>query len=242
MLVITFDIDWAPDFAIDAVADELRSAGVRATWFVTHASPAVDRLRENADLFELGVHPNFFPQSSHGDSVDEVLDHVKRLVPEARSLRSHGLFHSSRVLAALAKDPQLEVDSSVFLPGHPHLRPVPLRLGGGSITRVPYFWTEEYEMEQEHPDWSLTPILPGEGLKVLDFHPIHVFLNSADATPYSELKASTSYLPDVDPALAERQVNPGPGTRAVFDQAVDHLRRQGQSATLVDVVHEHAPA
>jgi hypothetical protein len=240
VLVITFDIDWAPDFAIDAVAEELRSAGVRATWFVTHASPAVDRLRESPDLFELGVHPNFFPQSSHGDSVGEVLDHVKRLVPEARSVRSHGLYHSSRVLAAIARDQELEVDSSVFLPGHLHLRPVTLRLGGGSITRVPYFWTEEYELEQERPDWSLAPILPGDGLKVLDFHPIHVFLNSADGAPYRALKASTPYLPDVDVALAESIVNPGPGTRTVFDQAVEHLRREGRSATLLDVAREHA--
>lgn len=35
--VITLDIDWAPDFVIDAVAEQLVQAGVWATWFVTHA-------------------------------------------------------------------------------------------------------------------------------------------------------------------------------------------------------------
>ncbi len=240
MLVITFDIDWAPDFAIDACAAQLRSAGVRATWFVTHASPAVDRLRESPDLFELGIHPNFFEQSSHGDSIDEVLDHVKGLVPEARSVRSHGLYHSSRVNAAIARDEQLEVDSSVFLPGHLHLRPVPHQLAAGTITRIPYFWSEEYDFELDDPAWSLDPILPGEGLKVLDFHPIHVFLNSADTGPYRAVKALTPYLPDADVALAERAVNPAPGTRTVFDQAVEHLQREGRSAKLVDVAREYA--
>jgi hypothetical protein len=235
VLVVTFDIDWAPDFAIDAAAAQLRAAGVRATWFVTHASPAVDRLRESPDLFELGIHPNFFAHSSHGDSLEEVLDHVKRLVPEARSIRSHGLYHSSRVLAAIARDDRLEVDSSIFLPGHPHLRPVPLRLGGHSITRIPYFWSEEYEWELERPNWSLDPIVAGEGLKVLNFHPIHVFLNSADGAPYQALKAAAPSLPDVDVALAQSKVNPGSGTRTLFDRAVDHLRREGTSRTLVDV-------
>jgi hypothetical protein len=242
MLVITFDIDWAPDFAIDAVAAQLVDAGVRATWFVTHASPAVDRLRERPDLFELGIHPNFFAGSSHGDSIAAVLDHVMGLVPEARSVRTHGLCFSSRVMAALAGDPRLEVDSSVFLPGHPHLRPVTHRAAAGSIVRVPYYWSEEYDFELADPAWSLDPILDGDGLKVLDFHPIHVFLNSADAGPYRALKAAAPQLPDADPAAAERAVNPGPGTRMVFDQAVERLRRDGRSATLIDVAREHAVA
>ncbi|HET7110393.1 MAG TPA: hypothetical protein VFI41_05940, partial [Gemmatimonadales bacterium] len=33
----TLDVDWAPDCVIDHVAEELRQAGVPATWFVTHA-------------------------------------------------------------------------------------------------------------------------------------------------------------------------------------------------------------
>ncbi len=63
---ITLDVDWAPDFMIDAAAQALVDREVKATWFVTHASPAVERLREHPDLFELGIHPNFLAGSSHG--------------------------------------------------------------------------------------------------------------------------------------------------------------------------------
>ena len=45
--VITLDIDWAPDYAIDFAAGLLIEAQVRATWFVTHDSPAVERLRQH---------------------------------------------------------------------------------------------------------------------------------------------------------------------------------------------------
>lgn len=41
--LITIDVDWAPDFAIDPVANALLDAGVSATWFITHASPAIVR-------------------------------------------------------------------------------------------------------------------------------------------------------------------------------------------------------
>lgn len=235
MLAITLDVDWAPDFAIEAAAARLRDAGVCATWFVTHASPAVDRLRERPDLFELGVHPNFFPASSHGDSLDEVLAHVKALVPEALSVRPHGLYQSSRVLAAIARDERLRVDASLFLPGHPHLRPVRQWLLGTSITRIPYFWSEDHEMGRDEPAWSLEPLLADDGLKVLNFHPIHVFLNSADEAPYRALQASSRSLLDADQAVAERHVHGGAGTLTVFEQAVEHLRRAGTSKTLAQI-------
>ena len=65
-VVLTLDTDWAPDFVIDFVAKQLVAYQVRATWFVTHASPAVERLSQHSDLFELGIHPNFLPGSTHG--------------------------------------------------------------------------------------------------------------------------------------------------------------------------------
>ena len=37
--LITVDIDWAPDIAIAETAKYLIENEVKATWFVTHASP-----------------------------------------------------------------------------------------------------------------------------------------------------------------------------------------------------------
>jgi hypothetical protein len=233
MLAITLDIDWAPDFAIDAIADRLRSAGVKATWFVTHASPAVDRLRATPELFELGVHPNFFAGSSHGDSLDGVLAHVKALVPEAQSLRSHGLYQSSRLLGAIARDDRLRYDVSLFLPGHPHLRPVTLRLLGSAVTRVPYFWSEDHEMEQPTPAWSLAPLLAGGGLKVLNFHPMLVYLNAAGADAYRSLAGAS--LQHLDASAADEHDNRGPGAGTVFEEAIAHLRQAGESKTIAEI-------
>lgn len=43
--LLTLDIDWAPDFIIDEVVSILVKNNVKATWFITHNSPAIDRLR-----------------------------------------------------------------------------------------------------------------------------------------------------------------------------------------------------
>src|ERR1017187_7044133 len=97
-VALTLDIDWAPDFVIDFAADLLIRRRVKATWFVTHSSPAVDRLRDHPELFELGIHPNFLPGSSQGKTVAEVLSFCRACVPEARSMRTHALVQSSGLL------------------------------------------------------------------------------------------------------------------------------------------------
>ena len=79
MNIITFDIDWAPDFMIQNIMDQLEAAGVKSTWFITNDTPALERMRQFPDLYELGIHPNFLPGSSHGSSVDEVLNNLMDL-------------------------------------------------------------------------------------------------------------------------------------------------------------------
>lgn len=57
-LYLTFDIDWACDGVLADTIDLVEEADVCATWFVTHDTPLLKRLRENPK-FELGIHPNF---------------------------------------------------------------------------------------------------------------------------------------------------------------------------------------
>jgi len=116
---LTFDVDWAHDAVVNHSIDLVERAGVAATWFVTHATPALNRLRENP-LFELGIHPNFLPllmtgDRAKGDTAEEVLDRLMAVVPEARSVRSHSLVQSGRLLQ-LFRDKGLTHDANTFVP------------------------------------------------------------------------------------------------------------------------------
>jgi hypothetical protein len=234
--VVTFDIDWAPDFVIDWVAHHLVSQQIHATWFVTHASPAVDRLRKYPDIFELGIHPNLLPGSTHGHTPEAVLDHCMSVVPEARSLRTHGLLQSSSLLKLIVARTPITTDVSLCLPYTPYLRPVDHNWKHGSLLRIPYFWEDDFEMERLPPCWQLeSKLAVGDGLKVFNFHPIHVYLNSADMAGYEMLKRRAPDLRSATPGDIDRFVHAGVGTRTLFYQVLEYLGKSGDSLCIRDL-------
>jgi hypothetical protein len=226
-VAITLDVDWAPDFIIDHAARLLVEHGVKATWFITHASPAVSRLREHPTLFELGIHPNFLPGSTHGDTVAAVLAHCFELVPDARSVRTHALYQSASILRALVNEHRLTTDLSLFLPRMPGIQPVEFRVDGRTLLRVPYLWEDSLEIEHEAPRFELGELLAGGGgLKILNFHPTHVFLNSRTTAAYAQLKLRAPRLSDLTEEVAQGCITEGPGTQTMFRQALEHLAKR----------------
>ncbi|MCC7052650.1 MAG: hypothetical protein IT355_05245 [Gemmatimonadaceae bacterium] len=240
-LLITLDVDWAPDHVIDAVAGQLAAAGVRATWFITHASPAVERLRERGDLFELGIHPNFMPGSTHGATVDAVLAHCLALVPEARVMRTHGLVSSSRLLDEVLARSEIRIDSSLLLRRHPNLGVVEQPFPHGVLARVPIWWEDDVEQLAVDPLWDVSAP-GGGGLRVLNFHPVHVALNGATAAPYAALKAAWPVLADAPAEAFTRHRATGDGPATAFTRALATLQAAAGGRTLGMLVPDTAPA
>ncbi|MBV7331999.1 hypothetical protein KFU94_27975 [Chloroflexi bacterium TSY] len=234
--IITLDIDWAPDFVIDFVADVLRQHGVRATWFVTHASAAIERLRENAELFELGIHPNFLTNSTHGTTPTEVLSHCMSLVPKATSMRTHSLYQSSPLLANVLESTSIHVDVSLFLPRAAHLQPVEYIWQEKTLLRIPFYWEDDFEMERQDTNWRLDSYcISGSGMKVFNFHPIHIYLNSADMKPYQALKKECPQLQHATPDVVNKHIYHGIGTRSIFIDINQHLTTCARSYCIRDV-------
>jgi hypothetical protein len=240
-IVLTLDIDWAPDFVVDDVAGILIQAGVKSTWFVTHASPAVDRLKSRPDLFELGMHPNFFPKSSHGDTHAAVFSYCRALVPEARTMRTHGLVQSTPLLD-MAIDRGVEIDVSLYTPHSESVAPLDHWREGKRLWRIPYVWEDDFEMDRPQPMWSIAPLAVRKGIQMLDFHPIHVWLNGADMAPYRTLKERCPRLLDAkrEDAADLRRDRAGPG--AMFRDAVGYLARLGRTSFVRDIPPALVPA
>ena len=237
-VAITLDTDWAPECCIDDVASMLIASQVRATWFVTHDSPAIDRLRNHPELFELGLHPNFFPGSSHGATEAAVLAHCARLVPDATAIRMHGLLQSSRLLTTIRAETGVRVDASLLLRLHPGLEPSSLPLSSGPLIRVPFWWEDDLEMLAPVPAWSLLPRFDAgvAGLKVLNFHPVHVAMDAATMEGYERLKARVTDLSQAsaaDVANASRGAVRGAGS--AFREAVQWLSARGGGATISEL-------
>jgi Polysaccharide deacetylase len=234
--MITFDVDWAPDFVIDFVATRLIETGIRATWFVTHASSAIERLREHPDLFELGIHPNFLPHSTHGSTPVGVLRHCMDLVPEAVSIRTHSLVQSTPLLAMILEQTPITFDVSLFLPHVSSLQPFRYHWAQRCLLRVPYFWEDDLEMERPAPQWEVRSLLADNGgLKVFNFHPIHVYLNSSSMDAYVELRTQVRSLAQATRADIDRYRQPGSGTKSCFEDLLRSVARSRRSQRICDL-------
>lgn len=211
---ISIDLDWAPDCAIDLTADILRRAGARATWLVTHDSPAVRRLAEEPDLFELGLHPNFMSGSTHGDTPEAVLDGLLDIVPGASAMRSHGLCMSARLLD-LAASRGIRTEASIFLPGAPGLAPVPYDTRHGRLMRLPTYWSDDYALRTGDHEPARHEAVPG--MKIMCFHPVHVALNSVSGTGYAAFRRAHP-APAAGCAELDRFAEDGRGTTYMFEK------------------------
>ncbi|MEM7125483.1 MAG: hypothetical protein AAF702_04100 [Chloroflexota bacterium] len=234
--IITLDIDWAPDFVIDFVADILREHQVRATWFVTHASAAIERLRKTPELFELGIHPNFLANSTHGSTIPDVLQHCMSLVPEARCMRTHSLYQSSPLLANVLRYTPIRMDVSLFLPRAKSLQPIEHIWCGETLRRAPFYWEDDFEMGRPDACWQVEPYLTSDdGLKIFNFHPIHIYLNSADMLPYQALKRDCHHLLSATLTHVDKHVQDGTGSRTIFLQLAQYLAIQRTSYCIRDI-------
>ena len=223
--LITLDVDWVPDFVIDWVAEILIEHGVCATWFLTNKSIFLEQLDINTP-FELGIHPNFLPGSSQGDSPDEVLEYCMNLLPDARSMRTHALVQSTQLLAKVISQTPVANDVSLLLPHATGLQPVLFNWQGKELIRIPYFWEDDIEMERSHPIWELQKMKENfnhNGIEIYNFHPIHIYLNSDTMVAYNQLKLRAGGISSVQRNDFDGLINPGKGTRSMFLELVKFL-------------------
>lgn len=218
--ILTFDTDWAPDYTIDYVSEKLQKLKIKATWFITHESPAIQRLKENS-LFEIGIHPNFYSNSTQGKDIDEILKNLKRIAPNAKSIRTHGLLQSTEILLKFHKY-GIETDVSILLNNEESLKPhhsKPFK-----ILRIPYYWEDDVEMMYESNWENVDNHFSVQGLKIFDFHPIHIFLNSDSMEKYNELK--TQGYPKISKEKLLEFRNKNVGTDTFFEQFIEKLSRK----------------
>lgn len=239
LFAVTLDLDWAPDCAVDFVADLLAARGVRATWFITHDSPAVRRLFSRKDLFEFGLHPNFLPGSTQGADEREIMENLGALMPGAKIIRTHGLFQSSRLLERMVRDYGITTDVSLFLPGAAHLAPHRIHFDYKipALLRIPYFWEDDIELFNPGPRWDFEE--PGyhvRGLKIFNFHPLFVYINFSDMDRYNTLKKTGPLNGLSDAQLRPFLCRERPGPLALFHHLCDFIaEEQKQSMTISEI-------
>lgn len=190
--ILSFDVDWAADEMVDLCLDLVSQAGISATFFVTHSSPVLSRLKE-AENIELGIHPNFDPlflQEEGALDADEVVGNLKSIVPQASVVRSHSMTHSGRILQLFQKH-GFKHTSHFFLNRQKGIQP--LRHINGLVECPVYFADDGwlYQLDENTADskeLEATLSLDSDSLRVFNFHPIHIALNTPGFGYYSKAK------------------------------------------------------
>lgn len=191
-VLLTIDTDWAPDYVIEDLHTLWNRFPVPVLVFATNQSTALDDWAADG-LVEIGIHPNFDAGSSHGGAIDSILDHLLSIFPQARACRTHGNMVSTNILIALCRQKVIEYDFSLFAPIQPNLSPHIYSYLGSEVLRIPYNWEDSYVTAQTASNllWSNEQLWStSSSLQVLNFHPIHTFLNTSRYSDYIGLKKS----------------------------------------------------
>jgi hypothetical protein len=216
-IFLTFDVDWACDEIFLDTIEIIEAAGVSATFFATHDTPLLTRLRKNP-LFEIGIHPNFneilrgTPKIG-GMSAAEVVDTLALIVPEACSLRSHSLSWGD-VISQAVRSVGISTVSNFLIPEQSGtiLKPYADWYG---LVHAPYFYQDSACFFFQKNS-SMYQLANREGLKVFNFHPMHIYLNSERQGRYEELRPFVR-----EPSHLLKHRYDGEGTRSSLLQLLE---------------------
>jgi len=228
MIAITVDTEWAPNPVLEDTLSLLDRYDVPATLFST--ADAVDSIGEH----ERAIHPNFFDSEDHERVLTELLDRF----PEARGLRSHGLFVYTN-LRDHYTELGLEYESNYLAYRQSKLSP--FWMPDGTV-QVPVYWMDDQWLRnRQHELPPIESLLDPPGLKVFDFHPPHVAYNTPSTAYYEQHKGEYyEETADLKSVRADRT-----GVRDLFVEilrTIDEEDRQAETlATIVEGYRENHP-
>lgn len=239
-LAVTVDLDWACEPAIEDLLERLREERVPVTVFASHRSRYVEG---RMDELEVGLHPYFAADSSHGATVEEVVRRVVSFPHNLPAFRCHRFAVSNQSREALWAA-GLRISSNTCT----DLDVVPPFYDRFRLLEVPIYLEDGGYLYQRYPlevGERIASALAAPGAKVLLLHPMHFALN----TPRFE------YMADIKRSVTREAWNgmtrerlcalrfQGRGIRNFTLDLLAHARRAGAALTTIGALaRAHAAA
>lgn len=186
-MIVTIDIDWACEPAIEEVLSFLEDKKIMPTVFSTHNSPIIEQIMDKIDV---GLHPYFGFNSSHGSTITEVVKYVTGLPHNLAAFRCHrfAICNASKqamVEAGMLLSSNVCTDLEII---------APFRDRSGLI-EVPIFLEDGGYLLRKHPiklDKKLENLILLQEIKVLSIDPMHFALNTPNFSYMHAIKQSIS--------------------------------------------------
>ena len=186
--ILTLDTDWAIDPVLEYCYNIIKRYKIKASIFLTNETKVLKEIKQNP-LIEVGMHPNFNKIfNGEPDTVENILKKIKKVAKKSEILRSHCLTTSASWYP-LYKKYGIKYTSNFSMIGHSNISPI-VKVNG--IIECPIFFADDAFL-LVHGKFSSKGIKRelmknNSGLRVLLFHPIHVFLNSKSLSAYEKIK------------------------------------------------------
>lgn len=230
-VVLSFDIDFVPDFMLESLVDRIEAAGVGATFFVTHPTPVLSRIAQNP-RFELGIHPYASPKSTQGDGLPDITDRLISICTDAGapresivSSRFHRLQFAYRDLAVLAHR-GIRHDCSSMRFNTPYV--LPAHQPDLNMSLMGYTWEDGTCEASPLPVRAASIDLTTPGLKILTMHPLNIYLNGPTAEHrLSFLSSLEGPLTSCSKAAADPHRLSGDGASTALDEVLELISEQG---------------
>lgn len=223
-VAITIDIEWAPDALIENCLDMLNESKIKATFFATHDHET------DLSRHEIAIHPNML--------LNTWKEEVKKLIksyPDAKGARFHSLWISAKIYEYLG-DCGIEYSSNYYMYNQANICPF---MSFNYIVEIPIFFMDNlhiifHENSAKRDLFSISKLnLKSPGIKVFDFHPIHLYLNTENLGRYE--KAKKYYH---NPKKLIDFKNNGIGTKNLFIELLEYIKQNKIKTYTLEQIHE----
>jgi hypothetical protein len=202
---ICVDADWAHPRVTQYVLEYFERSRIKFTFFATD-----NQVAPNSSLCELAWHPNF----ERGTCAAE-LDQLVALFPGVKGLRPHRLNWGDCDDQSLSPY-KIKWVSSVYMKDL--WRPV----FRSHIVEIPISWGDNWWfLKRLAPAWQAIQS-DASGIYVINFHPIHVLLNTETLEQY---EAAKTYYQDPDVLLEKFRSPNANGVERMFKTVLKEARR-----------------
>ena len=207
-IVVTSDVDWASEYCISSFVECMLTFKIKPLLFVTHESKLIQQYLKEKKI-SVGIHPNFFKGSDHGEKIDEVIKNVLKLAATSKISRSHRFKDSNVIQNCLVKN-KILYDSNKLEYLTSNLTP---SLLDSKIVRFPVFWSDGFEMRQpEISRWNILKLekkFSTNGLKIINIHPFNFTLNFSNVFQYNQMKHMTKKINRSNISIYRNKINFG---------------------------------
>ncbi len=190
IICITLDLDWASEDCLKNSLSLLEDYGLSSTYFLTHPSKIMsDKIRKGE--IHAGIHPNFLKNSTQGKNIDDVLDYLIKILPEADCFRVHKYFDNNDITDKMVQR-GFKYDSNLCTKMD-LVEPFYHRSG---LIRFPiYFEDGAYLLHKNNLLFKEMKrnFFSRPGLYVFNLHPMHLALNSPTYTYMRKIKDNITY-------------------------------------------------